>query len=444
MIQTFQDYTRCPEEILRVWPPQEFADSPGFFEWEGLKLYGSSLAHNSVDKTETSNTRVPPFSVDEVIDNLRLERYIDNSIGEAGRSLSAKRLVRNAYYALRPLMPVAFRKHLQRIALRGWDKRSFPAFPVDVTVEQLVNSVWKTLFDLHGKTEFPFVWFWPEGYDACCIMTHDVETAAGRDFCSEIMKAELPHRIGSSFEIIPEDRYEVPAEFLDSIRSHGCEVCLHGLNHDGHLFDSEAMLRTRARKIARYARQYGAVGFRSPVMYRNVDLFHYLSFFSYDMSVPNVAHLDPQPGGCCTVMPYFIGNILELPLTTTQDYPLHNVIREFSMDLWRIQLEKILRHHGLASFIIHPDYTIAPKAMKLFRELLSFLESLRKEKNVWIPLPREVGQWWRNRKNMTLVNVDGQWRIEGPDADQARIAYAVLSGNEVHYRIETEAHPVKT
>ena len=30
--------------------------------------------------------------------------------------------------------------------------------------------------------------------------------------------------------------------------------------------------------------------------------------FSFDMSIPNVAHLDPQRGGCCTIMPYFIGN----------------------------------------------------------------------------------------------------------------------------------------
>jgi hypothetical protein len=26
--------------------------------------------------------------------------------------------------------------------------------------------------------------------------------------------------------------------------------------------------------------------------------------FAYDMSIPNVAHLDPQRGGCCTIMPF--------------------------------------------------------------------------------------------------------------------------------------------
>jgi hypothetical protein len=62
-----------------------------------------------------------------------------------------------------------------------------------------------------------------------------------------------------------------------------------------------------------YAKEYNEAGFRSPVMYPNLDWYAELGF-SYDMSVPNVAHLDPQRGGCCTVMPYFIGDQLELPL----------------------------------------------------------------------------------------------------------------------------------
>ena len=37
-------------------------------------------------------------------------------------------------------------------------------------------------------------------------------------------------------------------------------------------------------------------------MYRNQDWYDVFEF-SYDMSVPNVAHLDPMRGGCCTVMP---------------------------------------------------------------------------------------------------------------------------------------------
>ena len=51
-------------------------------------------------------------------------------------------------------------------------------------------------------------------------------------------------------------------------------------------------------------------------MYRNQEWYDVFEF-SYDMSVPNVAHLEPMRGGCCTVMPYFIGKIVELPSGAT-------------------------------------------------------------------------------------------------------------------------------
>ncbi len=93
----------------------------------------------------------------------------------------------------------------------------------------------------------------------------------------------------------------------------GFEVNLHDLNHDGRLFaDKDAFLR-HARRINDYAREFGCEGFRSGAMYREQGWFGAFEF-SYDMSVPNAAHLEPQRGGCCTVMPYFVGNILELPL----------------------------------------------------------------------------------------------------------------------------------
>ena len=78
--------------------------------------------------------------------------------------------------------------------------------------------------------------------------------------------------------------------------------------------------------------------------------------------MPNVAHLDPQRGGCCTVMPYSIGDLLELPLTTIQDYPLFHNLGRYDLALWNQQIELILKNHGLISFIIHPDYTLAQRA----------------------------------------------------------------------------------
>ena len=63
------------------------------------------------------------------------------------------------------------------------------------------------------------------------------------------------------------------------------------MNHDGRLFaDKEAFLR-HARRINDYAREFGCEGFRSGAMYREQGWFDAFEF-SYDMSVPNAAHLE--------------------------------------------------------------------------------------------------------------------------------------------------------
>jgi hypothetical protein len=146
--------------------------------------------------------------------------------------------------------------------------------------------------------------------------------------------------------------------------------------------------------------------------------------FSYDMSVPNVAHLDPQRGGCCTVMPYFLGDILEIPVTTVQDYTLFSILDDYSIDLWKQQIEILMNKHGLMSFIVHPDYVQKPRECSVYKELLNHLALLRREKAVWIATPGEVNRWWRQRAEMRLVENGEGWQIEGSGKERARIAYA--------------------
>ena len=103
------------------------------------------------------------------------------------------------------------------------------------------------------------------------------------------------------------------------------------------------------------------MGFRSAILYRNIDWYDALDF-SYDMSIPNVAHLDPQRGGCCTVFHSLLARYLELPVTTTQDYSLFHILDDYSTRLWKQQISIIQAKHGLISFVIHPDYIIPEKA----------------------------------------------------------------------------------
>lgn len=267
------------------------------------------------------------------------------------------------------------------------------------------------------------------------MMTHDVESPKGRDFCEAMREIDLSFGFKSSFELIPEKKYEIPDQLLQDIRSSGFEICLHGLCHDGHLFREKEEFLRRAELINQYARAWGAVGFRSPVMYRNPDWLSALEI-DYDMSWPTVGHLDPQRGGCCTVMPYFIGDIVELPLTMTQDYSLFHILRRHDIELWRDQIEQVRSRNGLISCIVHPDYVTGSRELSVYRDLLTLLREIREEARLWTALPGEIARWWRNRQAMRLVQRGTEWRVEGPGSERARVAWASFDGDRLHYSLE--------
>lgn len=375
--------------------------------------------------------------VSERVDALRLEKYLSNGSAR-GTGPGDTSLVRTAYYLVRPLLPVRVRKHLQRLQLAGWENIPFPRWPVDRTVEETVEAELAAVLHSGSVNSVPFIWFWPHGAPSCAIMTHDVETAQGRDFCGRLMDINDSVAIKSSFQLIPEKRYEVADSFLDSLRDRGFEINVHDLNHDGHLFRDRKEFLQRAARITQHQERFRASGFRSAVLYRNLDWYDALTF-RYDMSVPNVAHLDPQRGGCCTVRPYFIGDVLELPLTTTQDYSLFHILNDYSIDLWKRQIALITEKHGVISFNVHPDYIIDTRAQQVYRMLLDELARMRADGKIWTALPGAVDRWWRERARMTLARRGDRWEIQGPGSERARVAHATLDGNRVVYQLEAAA-----
>jgi hypothetical protein len=306
---------------------------------------------------------------------------------------------------------------------------------MDRTVEAIVETLMAVNLKARGMKQIPFIWFWPDGSRACVIMTHDVETLSGRDFCSALMDLDDSFGIKSSFQIVPESRYPVPEDFLSRIHGRGFEVNIHDINHDGRLYSTREEFMRRARRINEYARKFGAAGFRSGSLHRNLEWYGAYEF-SYDMSVPNVAHLEVQRGGCCTVMPYFIEKILEVPLTTSQDYSLFYILGENSIETWKRQLELIFEKYGLASFNVHPDYLVQERAREGYKSLLQYLSHIRFEKKTWMTLPGEVDRWWRKRSEMKLVKQGDGWRIDGCGNERARIAYASLRDDRLVYSIE--------
>jgi hypothetical protein len=439
----FADYFRCPDSFAEF----DIDEAVGRDEREGFFRFGPDLICYGRAAGETARTPegplpellvavqsdgqscVLPFEPAQVAESMRRERYI----GPQPQSFN-KQLIRQLYYLLRPLLPVKLRRPLQAHWLRGWQEKPFPRWPVDTTVDCLFAELMRLKLRTSQQRQIPFIWFWPEGHQACAMMTHDVETAEGLEFTEELMNINDRHGVKSSFQLIPAARYTVTDAVVEKIRSRGFDVNVHDLKHDGHLFDDADGFGKAAGEINEHGVRFGSKGFRSGALYRNQEWYGALRF-RYDMSVPNCAHLDPQRGGCCTVMPYFVGDILEIPVTATQDYSLFHVLKTYDQGLWREQIARISAVHGLISFIVHPDYLDHADALRAYESLLGHLANLRAKEGLWIARPDEVDDWWRARHAMRLEETAKGWKISGEGAAIARIAFASLERGRLIYEL---------
>ena len=443
------EHFRCPDTYIDLAVGRDLSAKSGYFRFGADAIcFGqcssAAPAHSVAgalydcwkDVRCEGGRAYLPFDPVQVIDNLRYERY-KSALSVERKEIDASSLVRSLYYSVRPLMPISVRKHLQRLYFRSWEEIPFPKWPVDFTTERIFDRLLLLSMKARNVRRLPFIWFWPEGAPSCAMMTHDVETSAGRDFCAQLMDINDSFGIKSAFQVIPEKRYTVPQSLLDAIPARGFELNVHDLNHDGHLMRSRGEFMRRAVRINQHGKEFKASGFRSAMLHRNLEWYDALDF-SYDMSVPNVAHLDPQRGGCCTVFPFFNGKLLELPVTMTQDYSLFHILHDYSLDRWKQQVALIMENHGLMNFIVHPDYILEAREREMYEALLGYLRTLKQHDGVWVALPGEVDRWWRERSKMRLVEDGAGWRIEGHGRERARIAYAQEEDGRLVFRLADE------
>jgi hypothetical protein len=446
MIQALAEYYRSPEALLAPVSAGDSSGDVGFFRFGPVAFcYGrcasgvstkleNSLLYDASQSVHFNGMEIClPFDPAEVIENLRHERYTADLMPGRER-FATQEWIFKAYYSVRSLLPVRIRRHLQRAYFSDWQSRPFPAWPVDFTVDTLHEELLRLSMRAAGIQRVPFIWFWPYGSPSCLIMTHDVETRAGRDFTSQLMDLDESYGIKASFQVIPEKRYGVSKEYVQEIRKRGFEFNIHDLNHDGKLYQKREEFLRRAKRINEYGIQYHAKGFRAGSMHRMLDWYDAYQF-SYDMSLTNVAHLEPKRGGCCTVFPFFIGRIVELPLTTSQDFSIFHILNDYSIELWKRQLDLIRHRNGLMTFLTHPDYVISRRARRVYESLLGYLREMIDREKIWAALPGEVDQWWRTRSQLRLVQKGSGWEIEGSGKERARIAYAVREGDRLTYEV---------
>ena len=380
---------------------------------------------------------VPLENCKEEIEKFLLERYKEkNSSG-----------ILKIYYVLKPLIPRKMQILLRRRKARS-QKISFPNWPIEEKLENLKREVLRS--SIKKEETIPFIWFWPKDKKFAFVLTHDVETEKGLGNIEKICEIEKKYGFRSSWNFVPE-QYSVDNRLLDRLAHEGFEVGVHGLKHDGKLFHSKKTFDKRVEKIESYAKEWGTVGFRSPSLHRNPKWMKDLPF-EYDSSFPDTDPYEPQPGGCLSVFPFFVGNLVELPITLAQDHALFEILGYQDISVWKEKIDWIEKMNGMALVIVHPDYLEVSSReygvrrknnpserslaisrgkypIEYYEELLRYVKD---KSNYWHALPRDVARWWRKRDASEIrFDKNGEPYIEGPAAKDGAIAQAELVNDKL-------------
>jgi hypothetical protein len=385
-----------------------------------LDGHGNEVA--AVWEDEQGNVFLP-LDPGETMSFLWSERY--KTVGSA----NVKRLLRKGmvqgYYVVRPLLPRPLQLRMRRTLAKHQNPPSFPAWPI----EHSLHTFYDWLFDLTTRlagAPVPWIDLWPDGRSWAMVLTHDVETGFGRDEMELLRAPERDRGYVSSWNFVAE-RYEVSDETVAKVKADGCEVGVHGLRHDGRDVASERLLGQRLPAMRKHADHWGAVGFRSPATQRSWELMPTMGF-DYDSSYTDSDPYEPQPGGCCTYLPFFNGDLVELPITLPQDHTLFEILQHEDGELWVSKAREIRDRRGMVLVLAHPDYAVDPRLAKGWQQLL---DEFQGDETAWQALPREVASWWRDRASSELQQSPDGWTLTGPAEGRGKVRHALLADHAV-------------
>ena len=299
------------------------------------------------------------------------------------------------YYIVKPLVPRRVQLMLRRLQIR----RMLPSQTHEWPICQHA-----------GKA--PEGWSgWPEQKKFALVLTHDVDTGRGQDRCKRVIRIEEELGLRSSVFFVPE-RYSVSSDLRHYLTSHGFEVGVHGLYHDGKLYSSEEVFQRRAVQINKYLKEWNCSGFRSPSMHYNLSWLRSLDI-EYDASTSDTDPFEPQPNGMGTIFPFWVPGsgetegYVELPYTIPQDSTLFILLKEKGIRLWKKKLDWVAEHGGMALSVTHPDYmSFGGKSAfdtypaEYYEEFLNYIK-VKYEGQYWHALPRDMADFWvKNTQNI--------------------------------------------
>jgi peptidoglycan/xylan/chitin deacetylase (PgdA/CDA1 family) len=267
----------------------------------------------------------------------------------------------------------------------------FPSWFIERSVE-LIRSVFLNTLSILEGNRINTLPFWPNSKDFSIVLTHDVDTNKGFRMISRFIEIEERYGLKSSWNFVSR-HYDIDSELLDSLIKKGYEIASHGYNHDNKLpFLDKRVIEKRLLECLEFLSRYNVEGFRSPSLFTTKELYEILpKFFSYDSSIPDTELFR----GSCSVFPFTIGNLVELPLTLPMDSTL------IFYRIWMEKMDWIKRIGGLVVVTTHPEphFSGNKKMLNIYERLIS---RITYEPKAWIDRPREIAKWWRERNSKNV------------------------------------------
>jgi hypothetical protein len=319
-----------------------------------------------------------------------------------------------AYYRIKGLIPAAIRHRLNSAAIRMRGQREFPRWPCESALVDYLRDWLRVALRNLNEADGWHIAFWPGGMKCCIVLTHDVEGPLGMRRMENMADLEERYNFRSAWNL-PLSQYDIDWKLIDRLRARGFEFGAHGLCHDGRLFRSESDFGELAPLMQQLAYTHGLNGFRAPSTLRRAEWIGTLAF-DYDCSFSDSDPYEPQPGGTCSLFPFFLATLVELPYTMPQDHTMIHLLRRSPIHVWAPKAKWIESLGGMVLTLVHPDYCGAGRNLKEYETLLKQLSEFP---SAWRALPSEVAAWWRLRDQMKLTVSGGSPHIEGAGSERA-------------------------
>ncbi len=318
-----------------------------------------------------------------------IDIYLKNQLSPASRGylsegelqISFSPLHKFYYQVARPLAPLRLRQWLQRKYAQGIKCNAQFIFTGLVELLKSDEAAW------HHFTNSMH----PSGYHTSIILTHDVETQRGYEFIPTVIELERAYGFRGSWNIVAH-KYKLHTQITEFIKASGNEIGIHGYNHDGTDYYSERRFLQRAVYVNEALERYGAVGFRSPQVHRNLMWLQHLNIL-YDSSCFDYDPYQPFPGGTGSIWPFMAGKFVELPYTIPQDHVLFYLLRKKDISIWKQKAKWVAANRGMILTLTHPDYLMEGDHLRRYEEWLAYLKEIP---CAWHCLPREMASWYKN------------------------------------------------